>query len=1089
VGLNAAEAAVPALVRDINTFPTAVSSNPAYLGTLGGYSYLAATDGTHGIEVWKTDGTAAGTTLLKDIAEGAASSNPTHFAVVGSRAYFTAATLQPTQTSIWVTDGTSAGTHTLTSTALGINYPSPTIIGALGSKVLFVTSNTLWASDGTDSGTAKLADNVFGYNIYSTQYIALANGKAYFAVSAGNNGYQPWLTDGTPAGTHPVLNWPVGANSSAAFVQAGNYVYFQGSHNTSAGGFVDSLYRIRPSDDAAEEVATGITFRDSLSAGASLVSMGNLVLFIALTNGAEQVWRSDGTAAGTFPLVAFKGMAGNSRVSPNFTVVGNRGIFVNAVGYNSDLFATDGTVAGTIDLSETVGLAVTTAPVMNVSGAFAYIGSLYGVIYRTDGTVANTKSISLPAGTVGLNSIAASADATYFSLLGTPSQSQRAETWIVRYAASSDSSVIVAGSPTPSPLLNYDAPPAFFVWTANGLFFDGYDTAIGFEPWVSDGTAGGSHLVANIAVETQNGGSNPHSFLSYRNQLYFAANDGVNGVQLWRSNGTASGTQRAADAVLDTVTGIQTVLFGGGNRLFFFGDSPSPGLWQYDPDTGTAATVSSAIGKPYTCVTGQKPVTIANTSYFPAFSTGAGMAIWRTDGTSSGTSAVSGAPGQPIIDPCQLVAFGNNFYFTELVAPTAATYGLWRSDGTPAGTQRVASFPGGSPPASAYFLTSYAGALYFVAPDSSHVMILWRSDGTPAGTIAVAPLPTTVYAFLGVVNNRLLFWSYAFNVTNSLSVFDAATGAFSSIPNVPISETGVISEDGTHLFFSALGEYDKHRPWVTDGTAAGTRPVVDPQGNYPYEPHYLGVFHSSAIFTGDDENSAHWYWKSDGTVAGTAAVAQVPAGQSVGSTGLTVGDHFFFAVSDPTIGSELYAIGPDVTVASTTTQMSVTPTTVTTGGSATFTATVTAAAKSATPTGTITFLDGESKLGTANLGATGVATFSTASLAAGTHNVTAMYPGDSLNAPSTSAAITVVVNDPAPPVVVTPPPATGSNGGNGSAGGGGGGGVTGVWELLALALLVWRRTAAALRWRRGNSSHYGVLLMTSKIESTTNCGL
>jgi hypothetical protein len=37
-----------------------------------------------------------------------------------------------------------------------------------------------------------------------------------------------------------------------------------------------------------------------------------------------------------------------------------------------------------------------------------------------------------------------------------------------------------------------------------------------------------------------------------------------------------------------------------------------------------------------------------------------------------------------------------------------------------------------------------------------------------------------------------------------------------------------------------------------------------------------------------------------------------------------------------------------------------------------------------------------------------------------------------LNAPSTSAAITVVVNDPAPPVVVTPPPATGSNGGNGS---------------------------------------------------------
>src|SRR5205807_5582603 len=72
-------AAGTALVKDINPgsaygFPA--SSSPNNLTAVGGTLFFSANDGTNGKELWKSDGTAAGTVLVKDINPGIADSYP-----------------------------------------------------------------------------------------------------------------------------------------------------------------------------------------------------------------------------------------------------------------------------------------------------------------------------------------------------------------------------------------------------------------------------------------------------------------------------------------------------------------------------------------------------------------------------------------------------------------------------------------------------------------------------------------------------------------------------------------------------------------------------------------------------------------------------------------------------------------------------------------------------------------------------------------------------------------------------------------------------------------------------------------------------
>ncbi|WP_323216879.1 ELWxxDGT repeat protein, partial [Pseudanabaena sp. CCNP1317] len=99
----------PSLVKDIN--PGSASSSASNFTDIGGTLYFTATDPTNGVELWKSDGTAGGTTLVKDINPGNGSSSPNSFTNFGGTLFFSADD-GTNGVELWKSDGT-AGTTTL----------------------------------------------------------------------------------------------------------------------------------------------------------------------------------------------------------------------------------------------------------------------------------------------------------------------------------------------------------------------------------------------------------------------------------------------------------------------------------------------------------------------------------------------------------------------------------------------------------------------------------------------------------------------------------------------------------------------------------------------------------------------------------------------------------------------------------------------------------------------------------------------------------------------------------------------------------------------------------------------------------------
>ena len=191
--------------------------------------YFSTFDAANGNELWVSDGTTAGTSLLKDIKPGVGGSFPWGFMKIGNEVFFNCMEVG-LERKLWKTDGTPVGT-------VRVSVPEPFFIvngniSKLGSKMLFFANNTTdgfepYVSDGTTAGTFMLGNfNTTTTNSgnsllpYVDEANLVSNSKYCFLVLHNGTDSSLYRTDGTPAGTIRVA--PAGMSIYARLTSGGN---------------------------------------------------------------------------------------------------------------------------------------------------------------------------------------------------------------------------------------------------------------------------------------------------------------------------------------------------------------------------------------------------------------------------------------------------------------------------------------------------------------------------------------------------------------------------------------------------------------------------------------------------------------------------------------------------------------------------------------------------------------------------------------------------------------------------------------------------------------------------------------------------
>jgi len=343
------------LVKDLRRGRKGSSDWSGAARAVGATLYFTADDGRHGWELWRTNGTAAGTSLVLDIRPGRRSARPVPLAVAGNLLFLTADDGRHGR-ELWVTDGTSEGTALLTDSAPGPDgigdYTWPPLRGE--DEALYFAADMgdghagLWRTDGTPSGTSLLHVAEAG----ELRLVTVVGDIVYFGAEGGIDGWELWRTDGTAAGTTSLVVMGPGVPGEGQFASIDEQLYFVTYEDGSDGDpRARDLWR---TDGTLEGTVLVKTFQPRgeryPGLGPADLTVAGGTLFLIDDDQASDwgLWRSDGTPEGTFQLREFRsGGVGDAR-SDGFAVLDGSIYLTIDDGYGSwGLWRSDGTVEGT----------------------------------------------------------------------------------------------------------------------------------------------------------------------------------------------------------------------------------------------------------------------------------------------------------------------------------------------------------------------------------------------------------------------------------------------------------------------------------------------------------------------------------------------------------------------------------------------------------------------------------------------------------------------------------------------------------------------------------------------------------------------
>lgn len=295
-----------------------------------------------GLEPWISDGTREGTRLLADIAPGSESSYPTSFARLGDHKAVFIAEDRVHGRELWSTDETTGSTQIVREINPGnvssLGYVDGQTI-SLGSRVLLLDETypdtDLWVTAGTEDSTQKLADF---YSPFVRFAPIVFKGFAYFTTPLGL-----WKSDGTPQGTTLVDHEGVvvGVAGSKLFFTTGN----------------DSVGKELWVTDGTAKGTRRLYNLSSweIYAPPTWYADVNGVLFFAVNDDVHGIepWRSDGTPEGTYLIKDIAPGGSSSHVdmveeTNTAAAYAGRAYFIADDGvHGAELWESDGTAAGT----------------------------------------------------------------------------------------------------------------------------------------------------------------------------------------------------------------------------------------------------------------------------------------------------------------------------------------------------------------------------------------------------------------------------------------------------------------------------------------------------------------------------------------------------------------------------------------------------------------------------------------------------------------------------------------------------------------------------------------------------------------------